>query len=318
MPLPMTCGGMIAMPPRAGDRTRRSDRRLRLREQRTTKPPGTCFPSRHVPSFAKPQAAIRAQTSHGSSAVSYDSPDPAGGLMSDEWYYSWSGTDHEGPATLDELRRLVKEGRLAPSHMVWREGMPNWVAAGGVQQLFPSEAPPMMAEAVGPVEYQTPAAQINYYNPSGAVVMFAGFWLRFVAFVIDSIVLWVPEHAVSSLLQETVRLPIPMSHGIPLIPTPSSMSALMTNAIDWLYFALMESSSYQATLGKMACGLIVTDSTGARISFGRASGRYFAKMISAMILYIGYMMAGWTERKQALHDMIAGTIVIRKNLPLGR
>jgi uncharacterized RDD family membrane protein YckC len=148
--------------------------------------------------------------------------------------------------------------------------------------------------------------------------MFAGFWLRFVAFVIDGIILWVPEHAVSSLLEATVRLPIPISHGIPLIPTPSSLAGLMTVAIDWLYFALMESSSYQATLGKMVCGLIVTDSVGGRLTFGRATGRYFAKMISAIILYIGYMMAGWTERKQALHDMIAGTMVIRKNLPVGR
>ena len=73
----------------------------------------------------------------------------------------------------------------------------------------------------------------------------------------------------------------------------------------------MESSSRQATVGKMALGLKVTDLEGRRISFARASGRHFAKYISGMILLIGYIMAGFTERKQALHDMIAGTLVQR-------
>jgi len=79
----------------------------------------------------------------------------------------------------------------------------------------------------------------------------------------------------------------------------------------WIYEAAMESSSKQATLGKMALGLKVTDEQGGRISFARATGRYFAKIISGMILFIGYIMAGFTARKQALHDMIAGTLVTR-------
>ena len=82
----------------------------------------------------------------------------------------------------------------------------------------------------------------------------------------------------------------------------------------WLYFSLMESSRLQATVGKLAVGIVVTDENGMRIGFGRATGRYFAKFISAIILGIGYLMAGWTQRKQALHDMIAGTLVVRKGL----
>ena len=78
----------------------------------------------------------------------------------------------------------------------------------------------------------------------------------------------------------------------------------------WLYEALMTSSSKQGTLGKMAFRMKVTDLNGRRISFGRATGRFFAKILSG-ILYIGYIMAGFTERKQALHDMIAGTLVVR-------
>jgi uncharacterized RDD family membrane protein YckC len=82
--------------------------------------------------------------------------------------------------------------------------------------------------------------------------------------------------------------------------------------LNWLYYALLESSTWQATLGKKALGLEVTDVEGRRISFGRASGRFFAKIISTLILFIGFIMAGFTEKKQALHDIIAGTLVIRK------
>src|SRR5947199_10802714 len=81
--------------------------------------------------------------------------------------------------------------------------------------------------------------------------------------------------------------------------------------VSWLYEAGMLSSSYQATLGKMALGLKVIDLEGRRISFARATGRHFAKVLSAIMLLIGFIMAGFTERKQALHDMIAGTLVIR-------
>jgi uncharacterized RDD family membrane protein YckC len=78
----------------------------------------------------------------------------------------------------------------------------------------------------------------------------------------------------------------------------------------WLYYALMESSSRQATLGKLAIGIVVTDLGGNRISFGRATGRYFGKILSGMIMCIGYIMAGFTERKQALHDIMASCLVV--------
>jgi uncharacterized RDD family membrane protein YckC len=81
--------------------------------------------------------------------------------------------------------------------------------------------------------------------------------------------------------------------------------------INWLYYALLESSFKQATLGKMALGLKVTDMEGKRISFGQATGRYFAKILSGLILCIGYLMAAFTEKKQALHDIIVGTLVVK-------
>jgi len=81
--------------------------------------------------------------------------------------------------------------------------------------------------------------------------------------------------------------------------------------VAWLYWALMESSAWQATLGKRMLGLRVTDLAGRRISLARASGRYFGKLVSALTLGLGFVMAGLTEKKQALHDMMAGCLVVR-------
>lgn len=80
----------------------------------------------------------------------------------------------------------------------------------------------------------------------------------------------------------------------------------------WLYFAIMESSKFQGTVGKIAIGLVVTDMEGNRISFARATGRYFGKILSSLIFMIGYILAGFTQKKQALHDMLAGTLVWKK------
>jgi uncharacterized RDD family membrane protein YckC len=82
--------------------------------------------------------------------------------------------------------------------------------------------------------------------------------------------------------------------------------------LSWIYYASMESSSWQATLGKKILGLKVTDLAGNRISFARASGRFFGKILSGMILGIGFLMAGFTQRKQALHDILAGCLVLRQ------
>ena len=74
----------------------------------------------------------------------------------------------------------------------------------------------------------------------------------------------------------------------------------------------MEASSKQGTLGKMVLGIIVTDEAGNRISFGRATGRYFGKILSSLILLIGYIMIAFTKKKQGLHDLLASTLVVKK------
>jgi uncharacterized RDD family membrane protein YckC len=86
---------------------------------------------------------------------------------------------------------------------------------------------------------------------------------------------------------------------------------LLSLVIAWLYFALLESSERGATVGKMAMGLRVVSNDGKRISFMNATGRYFAKILSAMIFCIGFIMIAFTDRKRGLHDMIASTLVIK-------
>jgi uncharacterized RDD family membrane protein YckC len=87
---------------------------------------------------------------------------------------------------------------------------------------------------------------------------------------------------------------------------------LLALMLSWIYYASLESSAWQATLGKKILGLKVADLAGNRISFARASGRFFGKILSGMILGIGFLMAGFTERKQALHDILAGCLVLRQ------
>jgi uncharacterized RDD family membrane protein YckC len=84
----------------------------------------------------------------------------------------------------------------------------------------------------------------------------------------------------------------------------------------WLYFSLFESSRKQATLGKLALGIKIVGPDNTRISFGRATGRHFAKILSGLTLGVGYVMAGFTDKKQALHDMVASCYVVRREIPV--
>ena len=130
---------------------------------------------------------------------------------------------------------------------------------------------------------------------------YAGFWRRFAALFIDNIVLGVAGFILGFVW------------GIVAGDDDASFALLqlVATVASFLYFALMESSTNQATVGKMALGIKVTDLNGDRISFGRALGRTAAKILSTLILLIGFLMAAFTEKKQGLHDMIAGTLVVK-------
>lgn len=175
-----------------------------------------------------------------------------------------------------------------------------------------------MPPALGAPAHGVPAQAAWQTSAARPAVAYAGFWLRLVAWIIDRIVLQFATSivmipfAASFGIRQMMRNhpPTSMEDFLPLFASMHRIFLVLV-VLTWLYYALMESSAWQATLGKKVLGLEVTDLGGARISFGRATGRYFARYISIMTLGIGYIMAGFTERKQALHDMIAGTLVIR-------
>jgi len=125
-----------------------------------------------------------------------------------------------------------------------------------------------------------------------SAVGYGGFWIRAGALFIDGLVLFIPVAIVRGMF--------------------GSLGLVVIIVAEWLYFALLESSSWQATPGKKALGLAVVNADGTRLTFGRASVRYLAKIVSSLTLCIGYMMAGWTAQKRALHDMIAETLVVKR------
>lgn len=143
---------------------------------------------------------------------------------------------------------------------------------------------------------------------------YAGFWRRFAALIIDSILLTVLGAIGGGIIGAVVGGALAFSGKDVLSYTIviTILGYVFGTVLNWLYFTLMESSAKQATLGKIALGIIVTDIHGGRISFAQANGRYWSKIISSIILLIGYIMAAFTEKKQALHDIIASTLVVQK------
>jgi len=137
--------------------------------------------------------------------------------------------------------------------------------------------------------------------------IYAGFWNRFAASFIDSVIVLIGGFLLS--------LPFLIAEGMSTATTYPFwviFEFIVSLVIGWLYFTLLESSTKQATIGKMAVRIIVTDLNGRRIRFGRANGRYWGKVISFLILGFGYIITGFTRKKQALHDIMADTLVLAR------
>ena len=138
-------------------------------------------------------------------------------------------------------------------------------------------------------------------------VVYAGFWERVGAYIIDVIILGVIGLVIGLFIGQSRTIYTDSSFYTVYFST----SNLISLVINWLYFAIQESSASQATIGKRALGLKVTSMNGGRISFGQASGRFFGKILSAIILLIGFLMMLWDDKKQTLHDKLAGTLVVK-------
>jgi uncharacterized RDD family membrane protein YckC len=148
-------------------------------------------------------------------------------------------------------------------------------------------------------------------EPSSRATGYGGFWIRFLAYLLDAILINIALGIIAAVVGASMIPADPAKIDPEEFIAQMGPLQLVALAVSWLYFALMESSARGATVGKMILGLRVVDERGQRISFLRATGRFFAKFISAIILLIGYIMAAFTDRKRALHDMIAGTLVVK-------
>jgi uncharacterized RDD family membrane protein YckC len=222
-----------------------------------------------------------------------------------------------GPFELDQVRGMLASGMADPGDLAWTDGLPQWkplgqLLAGEQAGPAPGAAPPSSPPPSGPDPAWSPPAWTPPSAPSGRA--YAGFWVRVAASIIDSLVV----SAGAFLLMLPLAVPLGLSRAfsdtedIAAYLSANLVFSLMSVGLQWIYYAFQESSAAQATLGKRAMGIVVTDLHGQRLSFARASGRYFANILTGLTLGIGYLMCLWTSRRQCLHDLLAETLVLRK------
>lgn len=242
-----------------------------------------------------------------------------------DWYYADAQNQRHGPLPASDLAALHAQGVLRPETLVWREGLAAWTPW---RQVMQEVVPPTPAAAGAPPVPPPASDDASPYAPpraalhddsavvAGNHVVYAGFWKRVAASIIDSFV--------TSMLFWVIMIPVFAIAGGGLSAISSlgdgTAGALFTAAyyltsilIPMVYLAWMHSSSNQASLGKMAVGIKVVRTDGERISFLRGIGRYFGYMLSSLLLMIGLIMAAFTDRKQALHDFICDTLVVDKH-----
>jgi uncharacterized RDD family membrane protein YckC len=262
-----------------------------------------------------------------------------------QWYYADRNRQRQGPVEADALAALFRRNAVGLDTLLWRDGMTQWQALGDFAEelgllgkdfaapvpqaddnLAVSGADDASATAHAYVEPATPYAPPNANVAvadvvhHGGEVVYAGFWKRYAASFIDGMVLgviFVILFAVFGFVGAGIgSLSSGFGNGMiaPILFFGIYAVAIGAQAA---YFTWMHTSGNQATLGKMAVGIKVTDLQGHRISTGKALGRwaglFFFGFLSCNIVYlVSAFMAGLTERKQAVHDMASGTLVVDK------
>jgi len=253
-----------------------------------------------------------------------------------EWYFA-DGQDRQGPLSADDMRQRFQRGDMTLATLVWREGFAQWAPLSeAVEELqlqnlasaasnlgsgidlrgdytaIDNGTAPLPGTGGGTYSpYTAPAAATGYANAAvvnGQDVVYAGFWKRYAAYFIDYILLTVVTLPLSMIINLTGAGSGNESVQVAL----TLVVMLLSMVISIGYYAGFHASRGGATLGKMAVGIKVVRGNGERISFLRAFCRYLATIVSSLILMIGFIMAAFTERKQALHDMMCDTLVVDK------
>ncbi len=257
------------------------------------------------------------------------------------WFYVEQG-NQAGPVDDAQLEELARQGRIQPSTLVWREGMPDWVpydvaksgsspptAAPGAQpgpvgmalpicaecrQPFPAEemirhGNDYVCAACKPIFIQRLAEGAPATGTVAAQLKFASVLLRFAAAFLDGVILGV-INMLLGVLVGVGALAAVAGQPSAAVGVQVALFALQT-AIALAYDVFMV-GKYGATLDKMACKIKVVTASGGPVSYARAAGRYFAKILSAMVCLIGYIIAFFDAEKRALHDHICNTRVVLK------
>lgn len=243
----------------------------------------------------------------------------SGAPVSDQWFYVLEERQI-GPVGRDQLIRLVERGIVQSDTFVWREGLQDWVEARRVKFL-----PFQVASAASPVKVAVAAAVVDEDDSDEdeeeeedprpkkkkkkREMEYASLWNRFVALFVDALIVWVICFGFWFFIGFSMGI-----NGIDVAQYEKEIniaSYFVWCVVYILYFSIMESSDTQASLGKMAIGIKVVDQDGDRLGFlqslGRATGRFFCNMI----LGFGLLVAAFTEKKQGLHDLMAGTLVVK-------
>lgn len=265
------------------------------------------------------------------------------------WYYADAEQQRQGPLSAEEVAQRFHQGKLRLDTLVWRDGLAEWQPLRDfTQELALHQAPvetfytpvearssearstpqtdPFAAAPTGAFGTAAPAMPDSPYAPPratlvsgnaavhGGEVVYAGFWKRVAANVIDSIVVGIVGGIIGAIIGGVIGAVFGLNGGLGGggFLAIQLVTNLVSIAITAGYYAWFHSSANQATLGKMAIGIKVVRSDGEAISFARGIGRYFAFLLSSLILGIGLLMAAFTERKQGLHDMICDTLVVDK------
>ncbi len=244
-----------------------------------------------------------------------------------KWYYADYERNRHGPVDDRTMAQLHADGQLAPDALVWREGLAQWqpwrTLVGEVVSDVPSPAPARATFAAGadPREGVNPYAMAEpaspYAPPRAPVrrvaavhadghVVYAGFWKRVAAYFIDSVVLGLIGAALGAAIGGLMGAALG-SGGTPAIQLVVQLVSIVIAAC---YYGWFYAGVQQASPGKMAVGIKVVRGNGEGCSFWRGFARYFAMIPSALILCAGFAMAGFTARKQALHDLICDTVVV--------
>ena len=252
-----------------------------------------------------------------------------------EWYYA-DGQDRQGPLLVEDLRQRFQRGEISLTTLVWREGYPQWKPVSeAVEELqlqnltsaasnlgsgidlrgdytaIDNGTAPLPGTGGGTYSpYTAPAATGGYGAAvvGGGEVVYAGFWKRYAAYFLDSFVVGIINLPVSVVFNL-----IGASSGNESLALAMSMVAMLGGFVIGIgYYAGFHASRGGATLGKMAVGIKVVRSDGERITFMRGVGRYFGFILSSLTLMIGFIMAAFTQPKQALHDLLCDTLVVDK------